>query len=498
MASSGAQHRIDEIKEVFNEIKENMGGGVPNRIKKDSVLLEICSPGTCGYDGCTRSARNRESELLARIEELESTIVGLNGEGNGNNQGHGGDIKEPEDVVEGRDSEMQAARSKLFKAVSMGEELRKENMELRSDLDRCRKEVQRLEGIEKECLEHRETLSRLRNEIIDLKGRVRVICRIRPGLAGRQGARIEVSDRTLMIDGNNKKHLFSVDSVAGPSATQECIYEEIEMVVRSVLDGYKACVFAYGQTGSGKTYTMEGDDADPGLIIRALDDIYKSAREMEPEGWRLESFCSYVEIYNEEIVDLLSGDAEKVSVVHGGMDVGVASCTTVPIHNVSDAIRLFRNAAGRRRVGDTACNLKSSRSHAVYILRVRMNNEVLKERKEGVMVLTDLAGSERLSVSKAEGARLKETQSINKSLSALGDVFNSILRGDAHIPFRNSKLTHLLQGFLSGGSRTVVLVNISPDADHLNETICSMRFADKVGRCKLEPVTRKITKVVSE
>ncbi|AFM99127.1 kinesin-like protein [Encephalitozoon hellem ATCC 50504] len=496
MVRPGVQHRIDEIKEVLSEIKENINKEPSNRIRKDSVLLEICTPGTCGYNGCIRSTKNRESELLGRIEELESVITKLNQASSGDDNAGQPCMDDFNVILQEKNNEIQRLSEELSKAVSTNGHLQKINSEMQFHLNKYEERTSKLEEIEKECLEHKETILRLRNEIMVLKGSIQIICRIRPKTPSQLGSRMEITDGDLRISADNKEHEFSFDKVFGPNATQSCIYREIETTLRSVLEGYSVCVFAYGQTGSGKTYTMEGFDRDPGLIIRALKDIYSAIEELKGGGWSLDITCSYVEIYNEDIVDLFSEDMKKVTIVHKDASISM-SCTSMPIHNVLDAIRLFQTGARRKRVGSTNCNEKSSRSHAVYILKIKMNNEALKQQKEGSMVLVDLAGSERLSVSKAEGIRLKETQSINKSLSALGDVFNSILRKDSHIPFRNSKLTHLLQNFLSGNSRTIMLVNISPDAEHLNETICSLRFADKVGQCKLGSVRRKVTSFVS-
>lgn len=496
MVRPGIQHRIDEIKEVFSEIKENIDGRPSSRVRKDSVLLEICTPGTCGYNGCSKSARNRESELLERIEELESAIARLNQASDNNINSRQLNVEEINAILQGKDSEIQRMKEQLSKIVSVNDHLQRVNSEIQYHLNVYQEKASKLEEIKKECLEYKETISKLRNEIMVLKGSIQIICRIKPNTPNRPGSRIEISDGDLRISADGREHGFSFDKVFGPDATQNCVYGEMESTLRSVLEGYRVCVFAYGQTGSGKTYTMEGVDGDPGLIVRALRDIYCIIEELKKDEWSLDSTCSYVEIYNEDIVDLFSEDMKKVTIVHKDASISM-DCTNVPIHNISDATRSFQDGARRRSAGSTKCNSKSSRSHAVYILRIKMNNEVLKQQKEGAIAFVDLAGSERLSISRAEGIRLKETQSINRSLSALGDVFNSILRKDSHIPFRNSKLTHLLQSFLSGNSRTIMLVNISPDVDHFGETVCSLRFADKVGQCKLGSARRKVTSIVS-
>ena len=305
-----------------------------------------------------------------------------------------------------------------------------------------------------------------------------------------------MTDRYLEICAHEKKHKFEFDKIFGPNATQRNVYDEIAMMVQSVLDGYKICVFAYGQTGSGKTYTMEGGEEEHGLVHRAMIEIDHSIATMRKEGWQCSNTCSYVEIYNEEIIDLFSSETKKISIVHDGGDTNLVNCTIMNVGEISSALKALADASKRRTVGSTECNARSSRSHTVYILNVKMENTLINEKREGSMIFIDLAGSERLNSSKAEGARLKETQNINKSLSALGDVFNSILRKESHIPFRNSKLTYLLQSFLSGNSRTAMFVTISPEMEHFNETICSLRFADKIAQCKLGVAQRKAVKTV--
>ncbi|ADM12354.1 kinesin A-like protein [Encephalitozoon intestinalis ATCC 50506] len=498
MVTPGIRHRIDEIKEMFSEIKENINATIPNRVRKDSVLLEICTPGTCGYNGCSKSTRNRESELLERIKELELIIENISKVTDFSTYKEELQAKDIAIAMEEKNHEVKKMKEELSRIVSANECLRKDNLRIQSCLDEYKERASKLEETKKECLAYKEVISKLKSEIMDLKGSVQVICRIRPNTAGRKGSRIEISDGALKISMGGKEHSFSFDKVLGPHTTQECVYGEMEMILRSVLEGYRVCVFTYGQTGSGKTYTMEGNDNNPGLIVRTLKDIYSIIEEMRTDGWVFDITCSYVEIYNEDVVDLFSEDMRKVGIVHRGGDVNMVDCISISVSNASEAIGLFQSGARRKKIGDTNCNMKSSRSHVIFILKIKMSNKTSKEEKEGVMALIDLAGSERLSVSKAEGARLKETQNINKSLSALGDVFNSILRKDGHIPFRNSKLTHLLQSFLSGNSRAIMLVNISPDAEHFNETVCSLRFADRVSQCKLGSVKRKITNFVSE
>lgn len=506
MLESNISRRIGEIKEVFSDIKENIEIHKTNKLRKNSVLLKMCAPDTCGHGGCAESVRNRELELLARISELEAKITesGVN-ESNAPMEisGHGKalaleaeDISKKEDgLLKARSNEIRLLRREIAKMVSMNDLLKRDNIEMESTLSKYKDEMERLRCIEEEYVKQKDTIRKLKNEVMDLKGEIRVFCRIKPNIGNKPVANMRFSDEVLTVQEGSKKHEFLFDRIFGTHSTHSYIYKEIAMVVQSVLDGYKACIFAYGQTGSGKTYTMEGIDEDKGLIPMAITDIYGLAEKMSADGWVFEGTCTYVEIYNEEIIDLFANGTKKISVTHDNEDTKLINCTALPVNNSKEALRSFQDAVSKRRTGSTNCNLRSSRSHAVYTLRIKMRNESLGQHREGNMSLIDLAGSERLAISKSEGVRLKETQNINKSLSALGDVFNAILRKDSHIPFRNSKLTYLLQNFISGNSRTAIFVNVSSDLDHINETICSLRFADKVGKCKLGSVRRHVNNI---
>lgn len=504
MVGSDIPHKIDELNEIFSDLKENISAGKTNRLRKNSSLLEICSPGSCGYSGCIESARNRELELLARINELELMVLRNGNTDNGHHTPEGVGIcdtriglgLQSEELLREKSDEIRMMKREISRMVSMNDVLKRDNVEMEAALQGYRNDVERLKKMEEEYLRSNQAIRSLRNEVLDLKGAIRIFCRIRPNINNRPGINIRFSDEVLEVEERGKKHTFMVDRIFGAHVTQVDVYNEISMTTRSVLDGYKTCILAYGQTGSGKTYTMEGVDGDRGLIARTIADVYESIDAMKPSGWIFESTCTYVEIYNEELIDLFANERKKLSIIHCSENSSLHNCTVLSVSNAQEALECFQNAACRRKTGSTECNSRSSRSHAVYILSIKMWNEILGEKREGSVSLVDLAGSERLSISRSEGIRLKETQNINRSLAALGDVFNAISRKDNHVPFRNSKLTHLLQNFLSGNSRTVMVVNISSDAEHMNETICSLRFADKVGQCKLGSAKRQANSTV--
>lgn len=365
---------------------------------------------------------------------------------------------------------------------------------------------------------------RLHNTIQELKGNIRVFCRVRPLLKGeieKVGPNIRhiefVSENSLElkriadspnesiasgIKGKNNKYDFEFDRVFDPSAKQAKVFEEICQLVQSAIDGYNVCVFAYGQTGSGKTFTMEGGEepGNEGMIPLTLDMIYKETKKLESKGWDYKMEASFLEIYNEEIRDLLATEKNlkydiklTSSDVKGqANDVYVTNVKVVDVKSPHQVSSLLSLAHKNRAIAATNCNERSSRSHSVFQLKITGNNAITTESCSGTLNLVDLAGSERLKDSGSEGLRLKETQNINKSLANLGNVIMALAQKDSHIPYRNSKLTHLLQNSLGGNSKTLMFVNVSPREDSFCETLNSLRFATKVNQCQIGTATKKI------
>ncbi|KAF4589167.1 putative kinesin-related protein KLPA [Ophiocordyceps camponoti-floridani] len=334
------------------------------------------------------------------------------------------------------------------------------------------------------------------NKYQELKGNIRVMCRVRPALAEAEGAEAGMSfpdDKTsaeIVVAGpeersslgavTRKNHPFEFDRVFGPGTSNSDIFGEISQLVQSALDGYNVCIFCYGQTGSGKTFTMSGED---GMIPRATHMIYDTMTRLRDKSWEYSMEGSFVEVYNEELHDLLSpGQQRRLEIHHdeARRQTNIAHCKTVRLDSAGRVEEMLAEAQRNRSVAATRANERSSRSHSVFILRLVGDNTATGERCEGTLNLVDLAGSERLKHSQAEGERMRETQSINKSLSCLGDVIEALGRGSGHVPYRNSKLTHLLQYSLGGSSKTLMFVMVSPLEVHLKETLTSLRFATKV------------------
>lgn len=316
----------------------------------------------------------------------------------------------------------------------------------------------------KEKLRREETLRRkLHNQVQELKGNIRVFCRVRPSSEPaseitpmqypdeRDDAKeiniLGPEERSSLGAVSRKNNTFSFDRVFNPSTQNAEVFDEISQLVQSALDGYNVCIFCYGQTGSGKTYTMSSQD---GMIPRAVHQIYETAQGLEEKGWRYTMAGNFVEVYNENLNDLLGNpdelDKKKHEIRHD-MQRGkttITDITTVQLESPEMVESILQNAAANRSVAATKANERSSRSHSVFILKLMGENHITGERSEGTLNLVDLAGSERLSHSGATGERLKETQNINRSLSSLGDVIAALGQGKdgGHIPYRNSKVCY--------------------------------------------------------
>ncbi|XP_078062095.1 kinesin-like protein KIFC1 isoform X5 [Mustelus asterias] len=353
---------------------------------------------------------------------------------------------------------------------------------------------------------------RLHNTVQELKGNIRVICRVRPlldsereGLSEIQNVQFSASDEKVIIltkseeshTGHDRKdefkYDFSFDHVFQPIATQKDVFEDISQLVQSALDGYNVCIFAYGQTGSGKTFTMEGPDDmtcdTKGMIPRAVDQIFSTAQELKTMGWTYKFTASFLEIYNETIRDLLVTKPEKnveyeIKLLNNkSKQLHVTNLKYVTVTMKDQVHNLIAMAKANRSVAKTAANDHSSRSHSVFQLQIEGSNSDRDLQCTSTLSLVDLAGSERLDKSQSKGDRLREAQAINTSLSCLGHVIMSLSSKESHIPYRNSKLTYLLQNNLGGNSKTLMFVNLSPLEENFSESLNSLRFANKVNNC---------------
>lgn len=348
------------------------------------------------------------------------------------------------------------------------------------EIKKCYEES--FENYKKERLNVYQEAKRLNNYLQELKGNIRVFCKIRPILPDEKSAlaRLDINERAITIYKGEKPSTFKFDRVFSPNADIDEVFEEISQLVQSALDGYKVCIFAYGQTGSGKTYTMEGSNGgkSKGIIQKSVELMFATSNTLSGIGWDYTFSASIIEIYNEQVRDLLDG-----SRILTGVSSSIINPEFLKITSYADLIPILAKARKQRAEAGTECNINSSRSHSLFQLRI--TGKKGNETNNGVLNLIDLAGSERLKVSKAEGDRLEETKAINKSLSALGGVIHALAKKEKHIPYRDSKLTYLLQNCLGGDGKTLMFVNISPVVGNSKETWNSLVFAQKVNGCSL-------------
>eukprot|EP01135_Chromosphaera_perkinsii_P002238 Nk52_evm24s221 gene=Nk52_evmTU24s221 len=305
-------------------------------------------------------------------------------------------------------------------------------------------------------------------------------------------------------DGHHHKS-FTFDAVYSGNMLATQLYEEVAYpIVEGVLEGYNGCIFAYGQTGSGKSHTMEGNYKDKagsdskGIIPHAFEHIFSHIDITEHSDFLV--YATYVEIYNEEIRDLLDKNPKKESKLgfkplelkedkKGG--VYIKDVTKKVVHGVEEIVEVLHVGSKNRSVGETLMNVDSSRSHAVFSICVEIaDKDKSKDSiRLGTLNMVDLAGSERQSKTQAEGKRLKEACKINLSLSALGNVISALVEGRSkHVPYRDSKLTRILQNSLGGNSKTLMIATISPASSNYEETLSTLRYADRAKNIKNTPI----------
>nr|prf kinesin-related protein [Strongylocentrotus purpuratus] len=273
------------------------------------------------------------------------------------------------------------------------------------------------------------------------------------------------------------------------------LYDEtFRSLVESVLQGFNGTIFAYGQTGTGKTFTMEGVRSNPelrGVIPNSFEHIFTHIARTQSQQFLVRA--SYLEIYQEEIRDLLAKDQKKRLDLKERPDTGVyvkdlSSFVTKSVKEIEHVMTVGNN---NRSVGSTNMNEHSSRSHAIFIITIECSElgvDGENHIRVGKLNLVDLAGSERQAKTGATGDRLKEATKINLSLSALGNVISALVDGkSSHIPYRDSKLTRLLQDSLGGNAKTVMVANMGPASYNFDETITTLRYANRAKNIKNKP-----------
>eukprot|EP01005_Ploeotia_sp_CARIB1_P000601 NODE_17_length_2831_cov_453.213757_g16_i0.p1 GENE.NODE_17_length_2831_cov_453.213757_g16_i0~~NODE_17_length_2831_cov_453.213757_g16_i0.p1 ORF type:complete len:871 (+),score=184.65 NODE_17_length_2831_cov_453.213757_g16_i0:314-2614(+) len=358
------------------------------------------------------------------------------------------------------------------------------------------------------------------NLVQDMRGKIRTYCRVRPCIGDECTCTVDIINNSTLrltnpgrVPKDTRTHYFEFDCCFGPNSQQQDVFHEIEPTVTSILDGYNVCVFAYGQTGSGKTHTMQGAStpSQRGVYYNTIDRLFELISEKQ-QGGLYDCFINLTlcEVYNEHVYDLLkystsnssSTSQQQQDVLHckaNRLDVRqvqgqcqIIDLTHIVVTDVHQVIQVLEKGLQHRSTNSTCSNSESSRSHCILTLHVTGVNKTTKTRSTGKLNLIDLAGSERISKSKSEGERRIETNNINKSLTTLGRVITALYKRQSHIPYRESKLTYLLQDSLTGDSKVILVATISPTLGCVQESLSTLKFASTVSKVELGEASKHV------
>ncbi|XP_047464478.1 kinesin-like protein KIF22 [Mugil cephalus] len=338
--------------------------------------------------------------------------------------------------------------------------------------------------------------------------RVRVAVRLRPYM-GKQDEKAEGpcvrgldSQNLEIINWRNATETvkYHFDVFHGEQTTQQEVFlSSVKPILPHVLNGQNASVFAYGPTGAGKTHTMLGSQEQPGVIPRAVREVFSLVKAKdEDEGWDYSIGMSYLEIYNEKVLDLLSPNSQDLPIREDrDKNILIPGLTHTTITSFSDFDKHFVPATLNRTTASTKLNERSSRSHAILLIKVVRTQRVPPRRQQtGKLYLVDLAGSEDNRRTGNQGIRLKESGAINLSLFTLSKVVDSLNSGTSvRVPYRDSKLTRLLQDSLGGSAHSVMITNIAPEYKYYFDTFTALNFAAKSKLIVNKPFTRETVAV---
>lgn len=454
--------RLEELRRTLESSLED------ERLRHQKQIRELEAEGSTACEDSQRELEKQRTALNSTEQDLERCKADVLRERDLNNE-----LRANISGMNCSTANLETNVQRLESHIKFLESDNKSQSQAFADLEMRMQNAIKSAAEANEKLLREETLRRrLHNQVQELKGNIRVFCRARPALpsdAVDATAKInypdnEIDSKEIEVMGleeksslgniTTKKNSFAFDRVFGPTSQNADVFGEISQLVQSALDGYNVCIFCYGQTGSGKTFTMSSSD---GMIPRAVHQIYDTAKSLEEKGWKYNMEGSFIEVYNENLNDLLGKaeeiDKKKYEIKHD-LQKGKTTITnieTVELDSPSRVETILSRASSNRSVAATQANERSSRSHSVFILKLIGENNVTGEKSEGTLNLVDLAGSERLGHSQATGERLKETQNINKSLSCLGDVISALGQGkeSTHVPYRNSKVNDYVRTSIS-------------------------------------------------
>ncbi|KAK9161383.1 hypothetical protein Syun_007724 [Stephania yunnanensis] len=306
------------------------------------------------------------------------------------------------------------------------------------------------------------------------------------------------SENFIFKDGKEEESMFCFDRVFYQESLQSDVYDFLARpIIQDVVNAISGTIITYGQTGAGKTYSMEGPsilenkDQNKGLLPRVVEGLFECLK-LDDETIKYTVKLSMVEIYMEKVRDLLDLSKDNLQIKECKvLGVFLSGVTEISITDAAEALVHLSNGISNRTVGETQMNMESSRSHCAYIFTVQQESVRDTRLKTGKLILLDLAGSEKIEKTGAEGKILEEAKTINKSLSALGNVINALTDDSPgrvnHIPYRDSKITRILRDALGGPSRTALLLCCSPSPSNAAESLSTLRFGTRAKHIKSTP-----------
>jgi DNA repair exonuclease SbcCD ATPase subunit len=453
------------------------GGGEGNEVANKKLLAQTEKKYEKRIKELETSFRKEKDELTRKLTTLETNTSSMN------------DVLTERNRLRDLVQDYDKLREQVESNKQLAERYRNLEVELSS-------RTSELTGMASLLSKESALRRKYKNELEDLKGAIRVYARVRP-LAKyeiEKGCKSIVdfpSDTSVIVKGGRGDKEYEFDAAFNSNVSQDAVFEDARRLVESCLDGFNVCCFAYGQTGSGKTFTMTGTPSNPGLTPKAINEMWRLFAERPQWNYKVSTY--FVELYNDNVIDLFwlldnKRNLGKQGVEPPKLDIKMDAKKLVYIRNVvmkeaataADLMNLFTTGNLERHVGATKMNAESSRSHSIFSIVVEGYDTTTKKTVTGKLSLVDLAGSERADKTGAEAERLKEAQSINKSLSALGDVIAALSEGEKFIPYRNNKLTQLMQDSLGGNAKTLMFVNFSPADYNGDETVTSLNYATRV------------------
>jgi len=485
--SNQLQEKVSEMIEEQKEASKRESGLKAEKEQLEAEARELKDQ-LAGAEAKLKSAQgDMETKAKGYMEQMEEAKRGL---------------EEMSHQLEEREAKMEVQLEMERKKLARAENEHKK--EMREFAITKTKEIQaemakQMKVIEKKMLQAQEAYKEERilrikyhNMIEDMKGKIRVYCRIRPMSKTEKKRGDELSAKaddkyTIAVSrsqrGKEARKEFSFDEVFGPTSQQDYVYENTANLIQSAYDGYNVCIFAYGQTGTGKTFTMYGEPGKEGIAPRAIETLYECVKNGS-HTFESKVTCYMVELYKSALQDLLDKKGrtgKKLRITKNSQ--GTVEVQGAIIREAKDAKTLLKilDEGNRKRVtSSTNMNAGSSRSHLILSILIQNTNKRTGVSTTGKLSLVDLAGCERASKTGANAQQLKEAQSINQSLSALGNVIAALSTGSKHVPYRSHVLTNLMSDSLGGNAKTLMFVNVSPSGYNTDETINALNYATRV------------------